>query len=425
MHNIRAKFPEAFECLFTSSRYICLYGGRGSGKSWAVARALLLKGVQNSIRVLCSREVQNSIEQSVHQLLKDQISALGLDHHYEVQKTTIRGANGTEFYFKGLSDQTSASIKSFEGVDICWLEESQSLTDRSLDILIPTIRKPGSSIWLTFNPQLETDPVYSRFVLNPPDDCIVRKVNFDENPFFQQTALPAEMLHARRTMSAEQYNHIWRGECLPAVDGAIYFKAMAAAQENDQIRSVIHDPMLKTHVIMDLGFNDATAIILAQVVRSEVRIIHYIEGNQRTLSDYHAELRGLRFNGQAVNWGTMCLPHDGFAKRHQTGTSDAEVMQRLGWSVSQVPNEGVRMGIERARELFPRLFIDKKCERLIECLKRYRWRPTNANGGESASPLHDEFSHGADALRYLALTAPQLSNDDWGGEIEYNNEWVA
>jgi phage terminase large subunit len=140
------EFPEKIGFLFEPSRYKVLYGGRGSGKSWGVARALLLSGMNKPIRVLCARELQNSITDSVHALLADQIKALNLDSIYEVQNTVIYGKNGTEFLFAGLKHNVT-KIKSFEGVDICWVEEAQTVSKSSWDVLLPTIRKDDSEIW--------------------------------------------------------------------------------------------------------------------------------------------------------------------------------------------------------------------------------------------------------------------------------------
>ncbi len=141
--SITARFPKKLQCLFQPARYKFIRGGRGSGKSWGVARALLIRGAEKPTRILCTREIQKSIKQSVHQLLRDQVAALGLDAFYEVLETEIRGKNGTRILFAGLSDMTADSIKSFEGVDIVWIEEAQTITKRSLNILIPTIRRAG------------------------------------------------------------------------------------------------------------------------------------------------------------------------------------------------------------------------------------------------------------------------------------------
>lgn len=411
-----AWFPEKLRFVFEPARYKVVRGGRGSGKSWGFARALLIMGAQRPLRVLCTREIQKSIAQSVHQLLRDQIESLGLAHLYEVLATEIRGKNGTQFFFSGLSDQTAESLKSFEGVDVCWCEEAQAISRRSWDILIPTIRKDGSEIWVSFNPQLESDETYRRFVAQPPPGCISIEMNHADNARFPKV-LEAERQHAEATMKREDYAHIWEGKCKPAVEGAIYFDQMANASA--RIGAVPHDPLLKVHAVWDLGFNDSMSIILAQKVSSEIRVIHYIEGQQRTLADYSAELRALRLDNEPIQWGTHYLPHDGFARKHQTGKQDAEILQALGWSVQRTPSMDVEQGIKRARDIFSRVYFNQeRAGRLVECLKRYR-RQINSTTNEPGNPVHDEFSHGADAFRYLALNADAMSNDTWGGEIKY------
>lgn len=372
------------------------------------------------MRVLCTREVQKSIQQSVYQLLKDQIEALGLSAQYETLATEIRGKNGSLFLFAGLSDMTADSLKSYEGVDVVWVEEAQSVTKNSWNILIPTIRKDGSEIWVSYNPQLESDETHQRFTINPPPDCVNVEMNWRDNPYFPKV-LEAERQHAKATMKVEEYDHIWEGKCKPAVEGAIYFDQMTRAH----IGEVPHDPHLKTHAIWDLGFNDAMSIILAQRLASEIRVIGYIEGNQRTLADYSQELRALKLEGQAINWGSCYLPHDGFAARHQTGVSDARVLTSLKWDVRRVPQTDVEDGIRRAREVFPRVFFAKeKAARLIECLKRYR-RHVSTTTGEPGRPLHDEYSHGADAFRYLALVADDLTNEtEWAEPLTINTTYI-
>jgi len=374
--------------------------------------------------VLCTREVQKSIQQSVHQLLKDQISNLGLGAFYEVLATEIRGKNGSLFLFSGLSDMTAESLKSFEGVDICWVEEAQSVSKSSWNILIPTIRKDGSEIWVSYNPQLESDETHQRFTINPPPDCINVEVNYSDNPFFP-SVLEAERKHAKATMRPEDYAHIWEGKCKPAVEGAIYFDQMANA--GSRIGAIPHDGLLKTHAVWDLGFNDSMSIILVQKLASEIRIVHYIEGSQRTLADYSSELKALRLDGQPINWGNHFLPHDGYARRHQTGKRDADVMEALGWKVKRTPQLDVESGIKRAREAFSRIYFNKvRAERLIECLKRYR-RNVNSSTNEPGSPVHDEFSHGADAFRYLALCVDDMSNEsdsDWDKPLKHSTKGI-
>lgn len=411
---MKVQLPEKLQFLLTKqARYKGAKGGRGSGKSWSAARALLILGTTKKLRMLCAREVQKSIKQSVHKLLKDQIEELGLGAFYQVLETEIRGKNGSEFAFSGLAEHTVDSIKSFEGCDIVWIEEAQSVSKRSWDVLIPTIRKPGSEIWFTFNPQLLSDETYSRFITNQPEDAIVVDMNFADNPWFPEV-LEKERLHAKATMSKAEYEHIWEGKCLPAAAGAIYFDEVAKAQEEQRICNVPYDPMLKVHVVFDLGWNDAMAISLVQKHSSELRVIEYIEDSHKTLDHYSAMLRDKR-----LNWGKVYLPHDGRNKDFKTGKSAQEIMEAFGWDVAITPNMSIEDGIRMTRMAFPRMVFDRnKCSRLIECAKRYR-RSINQQTNEPGAPMHDEFSHGADNLRYIAVNAEALSNEDWGGKLSY------
>ncbi len=400
------EFPAKLKPLFTPNRYKVLHGGRGSGKSWGVARALLIQAASAKLRVLCTREVQKSLKESVHALLSDQIQALGLGTFYEVLETEIRGKNGSVFLFAGLQQHTVESIKSFEGCDRVWVEEAQTVSGKSWDVLIPTIRKPGSEIWITLNPQLESDETYQRFIAMPPPGSMVEQMNYSDNPWFPEV-LDAERLHAKATMKAEKYAHIWDGKCMPAVEGAIYFDEVARAQEDGRIARVTHDKLLKAHAVWDLGWNDSMSIIIVQRQASELRVIDYIEDSHKKLSDYVEMLKA-----KPYNWGHDWLPHDGFSKDYKTGKSAEEMLKAMGRTVGRTPNMDIEGGIKAAREVFERIWFDKeKTSRLVECLKRYR-RNIGQKTGEAGSPLHDEFSHGADAFRYLALVADQLKNND-------------
>lgn len=410
---IEAEFPEKLDFLFQPARYKVARGGRGSGKSWGFARALVLLGVQQVERILCCRELQKSIKQSVHQLLKDQIAILGLGHFYEVLESEIRGRNGTRFFFSGLSDQTADSIKSWEGCTKVWMEEGQATTDRSWDILLPTIRTNNSEIWITFNPELESDATYRRFVAKPPPDCVSVLMNWRDNPWFP------DVLEKERqtcmTRDPEGYKNIWDGECKPAVTGAIYYNEAAGAIAGNRICNVPYDPLLKVHVVVDLGWNDAMAISLVQKQSSELRVIEYIEDSHQTLDYYSALLKDKK-----LNWGKLFLPHDGRNKDFKTGKSAEEIMTALGWDVAITPSMSVEDGIRLTRMAFGRIYFNQpKTERLIECVKRYR-RVINQATNEAGAPMHDEFSHGADNLRYICINAETMTNEEWGGgKISY------
>lgn len=400
-----AKFPPKMRVLFDKHRYKVFHGGRGSGKSWAFARALLIQAAAEPLRILCCREVQRSIKQSVHQLLKDQIQELGFGYLFDVTETAIRCKNGSEFYFAGLAQHTAESIKSYEGIDRVWIEEGSSVSKKSLDVLIPTIRKPGSEIWISFNPDLETDEIYQRFVIQPPDDCVVVQVNFHDNPWLPDV-LDKERIHCQLHRPKE-YDWIWLGKARVVAEGAIYADEFQQLVDEHRITRVSHDPVLKTHVVMDLGWNDSTSMIMVQRAGSELRIIDYIEESFKTLDYYSEQLRQ-----RSYNFGTVYMPHDAVARDFKTGKSAAEIMTQLGWTVSVIPIGEVEGGIRNARLSFPRCWFDKeKAARLLECLKRYR-RSINSTTGEPQGPLHDDASHGADAFRYMCIAADQMRNDN-------------
>jgi phage terminase large subunit len=385
----------------TKARYRVLYGGRDGAKSWSIARALLGRGYAKPERILCTREVQKSIAESVHQLLKDQITVLGLEDFYDVQQNYIRGANGTQFSFHGLSGQTATSIKSFEGTTICWVEEAQNISKRSWDLLEPTIRTPGSEIWASFNPDMDSDETYKRFVVSKPPDAIVTMIGWEDNPWRSQVLDAAR--EAMRVNAPDDYAHIYGGQCRPAVEGAIYYGEVSKLRSTGRLCNVPYDPMLKVHVVCDLGFNDYMSLILVQRMASEIRIIRYIEDRQRYIPSYHQELTDLK-----LNYGKLYLPHDGKAK-HVTGTSAEEQFRALGWDVEIVPNESVEQGIRKTREVFARFYVDKDhASELVNRLGRYRRRVNSE--GQASTPMHDDESHGADGTRYLSLVADQMTN---------------
>jgi phage terminase large subunit len=215
----QVKIPEAFGFLLTPSRYKIAYGGRDAGKSWSFASVLLTKAASRPLRILCTREFQSSIAESVYRVLIDQIVSLGLSSLFDVQKSVIRGKNGSEFIFKGLRMNIS-EIKSTEGVDYCWIEEAQMASDESWSVLIPTIRKPNSEIWISFNTGQADDPTYKRFVLNPPPDAIVRKINYDENPF-HGAVMEKEREYLLR-VDPEAHDHVWLGNPRQISDACIF-----------------------------------------------------------------------------------------------------------------------------------------------------------------------------------------------------------
>lgn len=399
---LAVSIPEPMGALYEPRRYKIMHGGRGGGKSHTVAQVLLDMGARKPLRILCAREIQKSMRDSVHRLLKDYITKLGIGNIYEVLDTEIRGANGTLFVFSGLQSHTVDSLKSFEGVDIVWCEEASAISKKSLDTLIPTIRKEGSEIWMTLNPDMDTDEVYQRFIAAPGDDTWVMQVNWRDNPWFPQV-LDDERKKAKRSMLTDDYEHIWEGKARSVAAGSIYRHEIVQALHDKRVCPVPYDPILPVHTVWDLGWNDSMAIALVQRGPQDVRVIGYIEDSHRTLDWYVAKLEGLPYR-----WGTDYLPHDARTRNFQTGQSTEELMRAMGRRPYVLPQAGVEEGIRALRMLFPKMFFDDgKTARLLECLKRYR-RMVHQTTGEPMGPLHDEHVHGADCARYIAQAVPLM-----------------
>jgi phage terminase large subunit len=414
-----AEFPVKLQCLFQKSRYKVLYGGRGGAKSWGIARALLIKGAKDPIRILCAREFQTSIKDSVHKLLCDQIESLGLLGFYEITQTAIRGKNGTEFAFVGLKNNV-ANIKSYEGVDICWVEEAQTTSRLSWNILIPTIRKQNSEIWISFNPELESDETYQRFVSNPPTDCIVQKINWSDNPWFPETLrLEKDALKER---DEKTYNQVWEGLCRQTVDGAIFAKEMQQAEKDGRITRVPYDPAKPVHAIFDLGWSDSTSIWFLQYVGMETRLIRYIEDNQKTMTHYLATMQTFGYV-----YDTIWLPHDAENKTlAAAGRSIDDIVRGAGYKTQILPKVPIVDSINAARTIFPNCYFDREnAAEGLECLRHYRYEVDPETGQFSRNPLHDHYSHGADAFRYIALMVKEPTKRKSKPQAALAGGWMA
>ena len=403
---MQVNIPEKFSFLFLPSRYKVMHGGRGGGKSESIARALILQATQKPLRVLCARATQKSLRESSHAMLKDLVVELGLEAFFEVQETCIKGVNGSIFLYSGLASHTVSSIKSYSNVDICWVEEADSVGKKEWDILLPTIRAKDSEIWISFNPSLVSDETYQRFVVNPPDGAIVVKVGWQDNPYFPDV-LNKERLNLLR-QDPVGYDNVWEGKARVAAEGAIYANELANCEINKQICNVPYDSALKVFTIWDLGFSDDTAIIIVQRNLSEIRIIDYISGSQKTLAEYVAML-----NAKPYVYAYDFLPHDA---KHKTlgshGKSVEEILKTMGRKVKITPSMSIEQGIQTARGIFHQCYFDKnKTADLIESLRRYK-RGINSRTGVAGSPVHDDSSHAADAFRYMALNATSFTNED-------------
>lgn len=397
------QLPEKMQFLFEPHRYKVLYGGRGGAKSQTIARVLLLQGAASKHKILCAREIQKSIQDSVHSLLKEQIEEMGLQNFYEVQKSVILGKNGTEFLFAGLRSNI-ANIKSIPNITRAWIEEAQSASTANIKTLALTVRAPDSEIWLSFNPELEDDPIYQDYVVTPPDEACVMKVNYNDNPFFPEV-LRKEMESDRRR-DPELAKHIWDGECKKSVEGAIFAEEIRKASEEQRLTRVPVQAGIPVQTFWDLGQSDSTAIWFVQIVGMEYRIIDYYQASGHKMQHYIEVL-----DERAYRYDEHCLPHDA---EHEQLAAQSTIRQQLQSAITNNPKLGntVRivpripkkaLGIDAARSIFGQCVFDKqKTQDGLQCLRRYAYDKDPETGKTRKEPRHDIWSHGADAFLCFA-----------------------
>lgn len=416
----KVELPEWAEPFWTPAEYKIAYGGRNSTKSWTFGTMLLLMAAQRPLRVLCARETQKSIEESVHSLLSDRVQALGLEGEFDVRANEVlHRTNGSRFAYAGLKQHTIANLKSYEGFDICWIAEAHKVSKVSWDMLEPTIRKPGHEFWIDLNPELDTDETYERFVLDPPEGAIKAFVNWRDNPWFSETENQKRLRTKRRDPIG--YENIWEGKPRSAVEGAIYANEIDQMLREGRVTTVRYDPLLPVHTVWDLGYNDQTVIMLVQRVASEIRVIGVLIRRFTTYDDDIAELRKLNYQ-----WGTDWLPHDARHKlKSANGRSAEMIVSGMGRHVRIVEQADVEDGIKLARTTLRRLWVDKDAAKdWLNSVKRYR-RHLSSDGKRTGAPVHDDASHGADALRYLSQIAEQLTTGhNTAPTRAYSAPWV-
>lgn len=246
--------PDKLTFLFSPKRYKVAYGGRGSGKTMSFARAAILRAWQSRCRILCTRELQKSLKESVFSLIKSQIEVMGLTDAFDMGETYIRGKNGSEFIFMGIRSNYT-EIKGLDDIDIAWLEEAENTSDESFTILKNTVRKSGSEIWIAFNPKLRSDPIYKMFVISPPENAIVQKINWRDNPWF-----PEELENERQydmQHKPDMYNWIWEGE--PLSEGDMSFFTYQEVEAAMNCPDFYQSSRLIIGCDPSMGKNDGTA----------------------------------------------------------------------------------------------------------------------------------------------------------------------
>ena len=403
----RLQLPWALRRLLEHHRYKVLFGGRAATKSWSVARLLVTMAAQRKLRILCVRELQKSIKDSVHQLLCDQIENLGLTSAYKITDKEITCIEtGSFFIFEGLHRNVS-KIKGLEGIDIVWVEEAQRISQESWSYLIPTIRKSGSEIWVTFNPDLETDPTYQRFVIDTPDNCLLIKINANDNPWLSQESID-DRAHLYR-VDRDAAIHIWEGETRTSSDaqvlhGKCMVEAFTPGKDWDG-----------PYYGGDWGFSrDPCVLIKCWIFERRL----YIEKESWAIK--------LELNDIAARWERdipECVNHmkDAFNRprgprpviradnarpetiSHLCKTSDLHVVSVDKWKGS------VEDGIAFLRG-FEDIVIDPRCKHFEQETRLYSYKEDRLTG-DILTEIIDKHNHCIDSARYAL--APVIKRVDY------------
>lgn len=398
---------EAFTPLLEPARYKGAHGGRGSGKSHFFAGLMIEDSLcEPGLLSVCIREVQKSLKQSSKRLIESKLRDLGLGEKdgFKVFNEVIQTPGDGLVAFQGMQDHTAESIKSLEGFKRAWVEEAQSLSSRSLQLLRPTIRASGSQLWFSWNPRRKSDPVDTmlRGLEVPTGACVVQ-ANWRDNPW-----LTAELEQERQDclrMDPDQYEHVWEGAYASANAGAYFAKHLAEAKAENRIGPLSRDPLMTMRAYWDIGGTgakaDACAIWVAQFVGPQVRTLDYYEASGQPLATHVAWLRSSGYSD-----AYCILPHDGAAndKVHQVSYESA--LRAAGFEVKVIPNMGAGAAMQRieaARRLFPSIWFNAdKTEPGRDALGWYHEkRDETRNIG--LGPEHDWSSHGSDAFGLMCV----------------------
>ena len=385
--NINLKVANIYKPLWKNAkRRNYIYGGRGSGKSHDVAEYCLFRAYQSKIKVLCTRELQNSIADSVYSLLKNKITDMKLDFFFTVYKDRIVGNNGSEFIFKGIHNNVS-EIKSMENISIAWLEESQSLSRESIDVIVPTIRAPGSILIFTFNPYKDNDPIYME-MKNATEDDLVIKANYSDNPWFPEE-LRLEMERDKKN-DYQKYLWVWEGECLGLSDAQI-FRGKYVVENFETPKNA------DFHFGADWGFaNDPTTLVRSFIVGNDLYIDMCAGKVGCDLEDTPSLFNEVQ--------GSSIYPIYADSARPET----ISFMRSKHYNViaAEKWNGSVEDGIQYLRS-FSCIHIHERCKAVAEEFDLYQYKVDRQTGEVLRIPV-DKFNHYIDAIRY-SLTVPMRS----------------
>ncbi len=393
--NVNLKMP-AKHCAVldrkNGKRYRVLYGGRGSGKSFAAADIMLIDALENGGMTLCARQFQASMRDSVHRLLIERAESIGVHRFFEWGKDYFRTKSGDDFVFVGLHNNIQ-SIKSLQGAKRCWVEEAETITENSWKVLTPTLREAGSYFVVVFNPDSADDPTYKRFVLNPPEDCISAKVNFCDNPFFPEV-LEKERQELMRN-DPEAYAHIWLGECRSHSDAQIFRGKWRVADIPDQMPEDAAGPYYGA----DWGFaKDPTALVRCYVHAGRIYITH------------EAFQTGCEIDSLPALFDNIPGVRQHTIRADSARPETISYMARQGFNI--IPCEkgkgSVESGISWLRK-HEEIIIHPRCRNIMDEFRLYSYKIDRLSGDVLPS-IVDKWNHGIDALRYAFQ--PLMRNDD-------------
>jgi len=364
--------------------------------------------LERGLLSVCIREVQKDLRDSAKRLLESKLSQfkLGEKDGFRVYQSVIETPGDGLITFQGMQDHTSESIKSLEGINRAWVEEAQTLSNRSLELLRPTIRADGSEIWFSWNPRKKSDPVDKMFRDGePPTGAEVIRSNWKDNPWLPKRSEQERLDCLRDT--PDRYDHIWDGGYASITEGAYYATVLAQAKADGRIGRVGPDPLMTIRLFADIGGTgaraDAFVFWVAQFIGREIRILNYYEVVGQPIS---AHLAWLREQGYTADTAQIWLPHDGSTNDRVYDVSYESAFKAAGYTVTVVPNQGkgaAKARIEEGRRLFPVVWMDEdKCAGGIEALGWYHEKKDEIRN-IGLGPEHDWSSHGADGFGLMCV----------------------
>lgn len=382
---------------------------------------MILKCYEQPTRAVCIREVQKSIKDSVKQLLEDKIQSLGLGQFFEVLDQEIRGQNGSLIIFRGMASYNAETIKSLEAYDIAWVEEAQTLSQYSLDLLRPTMRKSGSELWFSWNPRFKTDPVDVFFRKEKRDNAISVHVNWTDNPWFRNTDLYADML-ADYEADPDKAEHVWGG-AYGSSQGAILSRFVSKARRDGRINDTTqYDPHgAPIEISSDLGFHDTASWWVWQRLVGGFHLLGYIGASGMDADEWVGEINNYltKLEIRPSHLGKIWLPHDATAKTFQSKHSSVErFIHAYGMDkMAIVPISRKADQISAARMIINSCaFNAKECENGLDGLEAWEFDYNEDTQEFSREPKHNWASHPADAFAYgcqiMRGLAPQPKASD-------------